>query len=574
MNIVMSYIDYNMAGLSDREKFSCTKTQINEIYVRLMENRDILGSVMIATCNRTELYLSMKDHVEADPFEQLCRAMGYEYRDYEYMHQTLNGDDAVRHLCRVAAGSESQLWGDSQIITQVREAIVHARQVHASDTLLNVIFRTAVTAGKKIKTNVDFNIHDDSTAVRAAEKVAEDPSIKRVLVIGNGVMGRLITRNLLKAGRKVTMTLRQYRHGEIVVPDGADTVMYSDRYKAMEQCDAVVSATSSPHFTVHKEDMEKVERVPELFIDMAVPRDIDPEVAERYDTCCLNIDEISRGQRDARQDMLLSRIDSYIEGYIRDFHHWYDYRENMEKIIYVVGIGPGNSEYMTPQARSAILDSDVVVGYTVYVDLVRDLCDGKTVRATAMKQEVDRCNIALDYAVRGKKVAFVCSGDAGVYGMAGVMSEVAKDRPDVKIVTIPGITAACSGAAVLGAPLIHDFSVISLSDLLTPWETIEKRLRLAAEADFVICLYNPKSKKRRDYIDKAAEIISGSRPWETPCGYVKNIGRDGEAGIICSLSDLCNNDEIDMFTTVFVGNSSTKVINGRLVTPRGYREVR
>lgn len=574
MNIVMSYIDYNMAGLEDREKFSCTRTQINEIYVRLRENRDILGSVMIATCNRTELYLSLKDDVEADPFEELCRAMGLEYEAYEYMHQTLKGDDAVRHLCRVAAGSESQLWGDSQIITQVREAIVHARMVHASDTFLNVIFRTAVTAGKKIKTNVDFNLHDDSTAIRAAEVVAEDPSIERVLVIGNGVMGRLIARNLLRIGRKVTMTLRQYKHGEIVVPEGADTVMYSDRYRAMEECDAVVSATSSPHFTVHHQDMEKVEKTPGLFIDMAVPRDIDPKVAGEEGIRCLNIDEISSGQRDKRQDRLISKIDSYIEGYISDFHHWYDYRENMEKKIYVVGIGPGNIEYMTPQARQAIEDSDVVVGYTLYVDLVRDLCDGKTVRATSMKQEVERCNIALDYAVRGKKVAFVCSGDAGVYGMAGVMSEVARDRPDVEIITIPGITAACSGAAVLGAPLIHDFSVISLSDLLTPWETIEKRLRLAAEADFVICLYNPKSKKRRDYIDKAAEIISGSRSWETPCGYVKNIGREGEAGIICSLSDLRENDDIDMFTTVFVGNSSTKVINGRLVTPRGYREVR
>lgn len=574
MNIVMSYIDYNMAGLEDREKFSCTRTQINEIYVRLRENRDILGSVMIATCNRTELYLSLKDEAEADPFEELCRAMGLEYEAYEYMHQTLKGDDAVRHLCRVAAGSESQLWGDSQIITQVREAIVHARMVHASDTFLNVIFRTAVTAGKKIKTNVDFNLHDDSTAIRAAEVVAEDPSIERVLVIGNGVMGRLIARNLLRIGRKVTMTLRQYKHGEIVVPEGADTVMYSDRYRAMEECDAVVSATSSPHFTVHHQDMEKVEKTPALFIDMAVPRDIDPKVAGEEGIRCLNIDEISSGQRDKRQDRLISKIDSYIEGYISDFHHWYDYRENMEKKIYVVGIGPGNIEYMTPQARQAIEDSDVVVGYTLYVDLVRDLCDGKTVRATSMKQEVERCRIALDYAVRGKKVAFVCSGDAGVYGMAGVMSEVAKDRPDVEIITIPGITAACSGAAVLGAPLIHDFSVISLSDLLTPWETIEKRLRLAAEADFVICLYNPKSKKRRDYIDKAAEIISGSRSWETPCGYVKNIGREGEAGIICSLSDLRANDDIDMFTTVFVGNSSTKVINGRLVTPRGYREVR
>lgn len=245
----------------------------------------------------------------------------------------------------------------------------------------------------------------------------------------------------------------------------------------------------------------------------------------------------------------------------------------MEKKIFVVGIGPGNSEYMTPQARQAIAESDVVVGYDLYVELVKDLCQGKVVKSTAMKKEVDRCRLALDSALDGNKVAFVCSGDAGVYGMAGVMSEVAADHPQVEIVTVPGITAACSGAAVLGAPLIHDFAVISLSDLLTPWRDIEKRLDLAAQADFVICIYNPKSKKRHDYIDKAANIVSRSRGWDTACGYVKNIGRQGEQGVVCTLKDLIENDDIDMFTTVFIGKSTTRVINGKLVTPRGYRNV-
>lgn len=228
---------------------------------------------------------------------------------------------------------------------------------------------------------------------------------------------------------------------------------------------------------------------------------------------------------------------------------------------------------MTPQAREAILSSDVVVGYTVYVDLVADLCEGKTVASTGMKKEVDRCKIALNYALEDKTVAFVCSGDAGVYGMAGIMCEVAEAHPEVEIQTVAGITAACSGAAVLGAPLIHDFCVISLSDLLTDWETIEKRIRMAADADFVIVFYNPKSRKRRDYIDKAAAYISEFRTWSTPCGYVKNIGRDGEQGTVCTLKDLCDNDDIDMFTTIFIGNSSTRVINGRLVTPRGYHGI-
>ncbi|MEG1314572.1 MAG: precorrin-3B C(17)-methyltransferase [Anaerovoracaceae bacterium] len=241
--------------------------------------------------------------------------------------------------------------------------------------------------------------------------------------------------------------------------------------------------------------------------------------------------------------------------------------------IYVVGIGPGNSQYMTPQAKMAIEDSQVIVGYNLYVDLVADLVSGKEVKSTAMKQEVERCKMALESALEGKTVAFVCSGDAGVYGMAGVMCQVAKDYPQVEIITIPGITAACSGAAVLGAPLIHDFAVISLSDLLTPWEKIEKRLSCAAEADFVVCLYNPKSKKRADYIDKAVNIMSAHKSLDTPCGYVKNIGRDGENGVICTMKELQNNDDIDMFTTVFIGNSTTQVINGKLVTSRGYKNV-
>ena len=181
--------------------------------------------------------------------------------------------------------------------------------------------------------------------------------------------------------------------------------------------------------------------------------------------------------------------------------------------------------------------------------------------------------MALEAALENKTVAFVCSGDAGVYGMAGIMIQVAKEHPEVDIEIVPGITAACSGAALLGAPLIHDFSIISLSDLLTPWDLIMKRVKLAAEADMSIVLYNPKSKKRKDYIDKAVDAILEFRSPDTPSGYVKMIGREGEITKICKLTDLKNNDEIDMFTTVFIGNSTTEIINGKIVTPRGYKNV-
>lgn len=239
--------------------------------------------------------------------------------------------------------------------------------------------------------------------------------------------------------------------------------------------------------------------------------------------------------------------------------------------IFIVGIGPGGYEYMTYQAKECISSCDVVVGYTVYLDLIKELIEDKEKYSTPMKQEIDRCKIVLDKALEGKKVAFVCSGDAGVYGMAGLMYEVAKNHPEVEIKVISGVTAACSGAAVLGAPLIHDFAVISLSDLLTPWEKIAKRLDFASKADFVICLYNPKSKKRVDLLRKACEIVAENQSWEIPCGYVKNIGREQEQSFVCTLKELSENEEIDMFTTVFIGNSTTKIINGKLVTPRGYK---
>lgn len=240
--------------------------------------------------------------------------------------------------------------------------------------------------------------------------------------------------------------------------------------------------------------------------------------------------------------------------------------------IYVVGIGPGNEKYLTPQAKTAIENSAVIVGYDLYVELIKDLVADKEVLSTAMKKEVERCKLAIDKALEGNIVSMVCSGDAGVYGMAGIMLELAKDYSNLEIEVVPGITAACSAAAVLGAPLIHDFAVISLSDLLTPWEKIEKRLLLAAEADFVICLYNPQSKKRSDYLEKASALMLRHKSPETPCGFVKHIGREGETATICTLGELGKAD-VDMFTTVIVGNSQTAVLNGRLVTPRGYKGI-
>ena len=240
--------------------------------------------------------------------------------------------------------------------------------------------------------------------------------------------------------------------------------------------------------------------------------------------------------------------------------------------IYVVGLGPGEWNQMTQRAVDALEACDVITGYDVYIDLIRDRFQHKNLISTPMKKEAERCHIAIEEALKGQSVAMVCSGDAGVYGMAGLMYEVAQQYDPIEIEVISGITAACSGAAVLGAPLIHDFAVISLSDLLTPWELIEKRIECASIADFVICFYNPSSKKRQDYLQKACDIILKHREAKAMCGFVKNIGRDGEQGTLLTLEEL-KNTQVDMFTTVFIGNSQTKEINGKLVTPRGYKNV-
>lgn len=238
-------------------------------------------------------------------------------------------------------------------------------------------------------------------------------------------------------------------------------------------------------------------------------------------------------------------------------------------MLYVVGIGPGDARYFTAQAREAMARAEVLCGYTAYIDLVRDIFPDKEIFTTPMTREIERCRKALALAQSGREVAMVCSGDAGVYGMAGPLYELLPEYPGAEIEVVPGVTAALSGAAVLGAPLTHDFCVVSLSDLMTPWPLIEKRLRCAAEGDFTIAIYNPSSRKRADYLQKACDILLETRPSDTVCGWVENIGREGETSRVLTLREL-REEKLNMFTTVFVGNSATKNILGAMVTPRGY----
>ena len=234
----------------------------------------------------------------------------------------------------------------------------------------------------------------------------------------------------------------------------------------------------------------------------------------------------------------------------------------------IVGIGPGDYDGMTIRAVKALEEADVIVGYTVYCNLVKPHFPDKTFISTPMMREIERCRMALESAAEGKTTAMVCSGDAGIYGMASPVLELAPEY-GVEVKVVAGVTAASSGSALLGAPLSGDFSVISLSDLLTPTEAIEQRLECAAKGDFCIVIYNPSSHKRKDHLRRACETIMRYRSPETVCGIARNIGREGERFDIISLNELAES-ETDMFSTVFIGNSSTRRIGDRMVTPRGY----
>lgn len=239
--------------------------------------------------------------------------------------------------------------------------------------------------------------------------------------------------------------------------------------------------------------------------------------------------------------------------------------------LYVVGFGSGSRKGMTLEAQTAIRNSTLIVGYTIYVEILKNWFPDKNYASTGMRQEKERVHMALHEA-QNQNVSLICSGDAELYGMAGLALELAENYPDTEVEIISGVTAALSGGALLGAPLTHDFAVISLSDLLTPAEKIRKRLKASAEADFVIVLYNPSSRNRPDYLQKACDILLESKSPETVCGIARNIGRKEENTEIVSLAEL-RNIPVDMFTTVFIGNSETRIINNKMVTPRGYRNV-
>lgn len=240
-------------------------------------------------------------------------------------------------------------------------------------------------------------------------------------------------------------------------------------------------------------------------------------------------------------------------------------------MLTVIGIGPGSEAMMTEEAVTALKEAEVVVGYKTYTHLVKPLVGDKEVIKTGMRKEVERCHLAIELAQEGKNVAMVCSGDAGIYGMAGLILEiVTKEKLDIQVRVVPGITASIAAASLLGAPLMHDFCHISLSDLLTPWEVIEKRIKAAAEADFVICFYNPRSLGREGHLARAFELMAPFKATTTPIGVVKAAARKKEEKWITTFGEM-EFDRVDMTSLVIVGNKSTYISDDLMITPRGYK---
>lgn len=327
LNIIMAGVDHTTADIAQRERFAFTKTKHMQALAALRAQADVSGAALLCTCNRTELYLSLRAGARVDSAVLLAHAAGLD-KTPAHLIQTQAGNDAARHLMEVACGLRSALRGDDQILTQVRKAIEPARTAHAADPVLETLFRLAVTAAKQVKTEIRLRPVPASAAGQAVEQLKQQlGTLKghRALVIGNGEMGRAAANLLTEAGCAVTVTLRSYRHGETIVPYGCATIPYDARMQAAADADILLSATASPHFTFTKEMAEHLPRAPRRFIDLALPRDIDPAVAELPGVSYENLDTLG-GVEPAVSPAQLHRIEEICGKYLQQFIEWHNNR--------------------------------------------------------------------------------------------------------------------------------------------------------------------------------------------------------------------------------------------------------
>ncbi|EPR09346.1 glutamyl-tRNA reductase [Ruminiclostridium papyrosolvens] len=327
MSIISTSLDYKSAAIDVRERFSYTSTRIREILRSIKAADGVSGAVLLCTCNRTELYISGENIENLNPALLLCQLSGVGDHNLLMPLFSIRYDsEAIFHLMEVACGLQSMVFFEDQIITQVKYAAAIAREEKTIDSTLETLFRLGITAAKKAKTEIKIKAVPTSAAESAITELSKKYcfSEKRVLVIGNGEIGRLCCKKLIELGADVTITLRKYKHGDIIVPIGCSTISYDEREEFLSSSDVVISATTSPHFTITCDMVEKLERRPELFVDLALPRDIEPGISQIPGVESYNLDRFYTDFSVLNQKEV-SEIKEIIHHYNLQFEKWKNY---------------------------------------------------------------------------------------------------------------------------------------------------------------------------------------------------------------------------------------------------------
>lgn len=326
-NIISAGVDHNLASINLREKFSLTKSKQIEFYQFLKGEDFVCGGVVISTCNRTEVFLSLEIGTFVDPFELLVKFLGEKFGADMVQHKIYRGKQVISHLCMLACGGKSQIFGEDQIITQIKTGLLLSRECGTADAVTEVLFRTGITCGKKIKTQLNLTKRETSVADFVIEKIKTYcENVSHVLVIGNGEMGRHMATRLVENNINVVMSIRRYKHSDVILPSGCTGVDFYDIYSQMESVDAVVSATLSPHHTIKREYFQKLQNPPKYLFDLAVPRDIAPDIADMSGISVFDVDMLSCDKPSENKEKLIQEMNVIIEKYIKDFEKWNEYK--------------------------------------------------------------------------------------------------------------------------------------------------------------------------------------------------------------------------------------------------------
>ncbi|MBR5931666.1 MAG: glutamyl-tRNA reductase [Lachnospiraceae bacterium] len=361
MSILMIGVDHNKADLDVRSVFSFTSKRIADALEFFMGQKNVSGCVMIATCNRTELWLSTSGELEESPIQMLCDHIEVDRDKYEQFFIERQNKEAVSHLFRLAAGLESKIVGEGQILTQIGDAAAFARSCYATDNTMEVLFRMAVTAGKRVRTEADLSTADRSVIHTALDNLREEGITvegKKCMVIGNGMMGRLSAQTLMDQGADVTVTVRKYHSGVVDIPFGCSRINYEERYELLPSCDMIVSATSSPNYTLTLEELKNISvDHPIPLIDLAVPRDVEPEAAELSWASLYDIDSFHIDIRSEKFKQNLEKAEAILDEEKEHFREWYEGKDIVPLIQSLKKQAGGDvSARMTPFLRHTSLE--------------------------------------------------------------------------------------------------------------------------------------------------------------------------------------------------------------------------